>query len=154
MLALKKKTLKCSFCGKTEKEVSRLVGGPGVYICDGCIGTCNKILEATPSTFAGWDKMTDEQLLDGLKTAEATVEATRAVLQTHDRGAEAAQCELGGHRQVARHLAAGRMGALFIAAIAPLSAHRHSRSGFVRKRTFQPTAPRKSVQRQGPDHLA
>ncbi len=81
MLALRKKPLKCSFCGKTEKEVARLVGGPGVYICDGCVGTCNRILEATPSGFAGWDKMTDAQLLDGLKTAEATVEATRAVLQ-------------------------------------------------------------------------
>ena len=81
MLALKTKTLKCSFCGKTEKDVSRLIGGPGVYICGGCVGTCNRILEATPASFAGWDKMTGEQLLDGLKTAEATVEATRSVLQ-------------------------------------------------------------------------
>jgi ATP-dependent protease Clp ATPase subunit len=81
MLALLKKTLRCSFCGKTDKEVARLVAGPFVHICDGCIAACNKILEATPATFAGWDKMTSEQLLDGLKTAEATVEATRAVLQ-------------------------------------------------------------------------
>ncbi len=82
MLALKKKPLTCSFCGKTEKEVARLVGGPGVHICGGCIDACNKILEATPSTFVeGWDKMADDQLLDGLKIAEATVEATRAVLQ-------------------------------------------------------------------------
>ncbi len=81
MLALLKKTLRCSFCGKTDKEVARLLAGPFVHICDGCIGACNKVLEATPGTFAGWDKMTDEQLLDGLKTAEATVEATRAVLQ-------------------------------------------------------------------------
>jgi ATP-dependent protease Clp ATPase subunit len=81
MLALLKKTLRCSFCGKADKEVARLVGGPFVHICDGCIGACNKILEATPSSFAGWDKMTDEQLLNGLQTAEATVEATRALLQ-------------------------------------------------------------------------
>jgi len=73
--------LRCSFCGKDEKEVARLIGGPNVHICDGCVGTCNKILEATPAEFAGWDKMTDAQLLSGLKTAEATVEATRAVLQ-------------------------------------------------------------------------
>ena len=63
MLALKKKTLRCSFCGKTDKEVARLLAGPSVHICDGCVGACNKILEATPSTFAGWDKMTNEQLL-------------------------------------------------------------------------------------------
>jgi hypothetical protein len=54
---------------------------PNVHICDACIGTCNKILDAAPATFAGWDKMTDEDLLAGLKTAEATVEATRSVLE-------------------------------------------------------------------------
>lgn len=74
--------LKCSFCCKSEKEVAKLIGGTGVYICDACVGICNKVLEATPETFAGWDKMTDEQLLSGLKTAEATVEGTRAVLQS------------------------------------------------------------------------
>ena len=59
----------------------RLVGGPSVYICDACIGICNKILEATPDDFSGWEKMSDEQLLGSLKVAEATVEATRTVLQ-------------------------------------------------------------------------
>jgi hypothetical protein len=82
MLSIRKTPLKCSFCGRSEKEVARLIGGPKVYICDGCAGTCSKILEATPAAFAGgWDKMPDEQLLSGLKTSEATVEATRAVLQ-------------------------------------------------------------------------
>jgi biotin operon repressor len=80
MLALKKKTLRCSFCGKTDKQVARLVAGPLAHICDGCIGACNTILEG-PSANGGWDKMTDEQLLGGLKTAEATMETTRAVLQ-------------------------------------------------------------------------
>jgi hypothetical protein len=74
--------LKCSFCCKSEKEVAKLIAGTGVYIRDACVGICNKVLEATPETFAGWDKMTDEQLLSGLKTAEATVEGTRAVLQS------------------------------------------------------------------------
>ncbi len=78
----RKPPLKCSFCGKSEKEVARLIGGPNVYICDDCVGICNKILEATPETLAGWEKMTDEALLSGLKTAEATVEGTRAVLQS------------------------------------------------------------------------
>ncbi len=76
------RALRCSFCGKPEKEVSKLIAGPAVYICDVCVGTCNKILEATPATFAGWDAMTDEQLLDALRPANATVEATRSVLQT------------------------------------------------------------------------
>jgi ATP-dependent protease Clp ATPase subunit len=82
MLSLiKKSLLRCSFCGKNEKEAARLIAGPSVFICDECVGTCNKILEAVPANFASWDKMTDEQLLSGLKTAEATVEATRTVLQ-------------------------------------------------------------------------
>jgi ATP-dependent Clp protease ATP-binding subunit ClpX len=37
--------LKCSFCGKTQKQVKKLIAGPGVYICDECIDLCNEILE-------------------------------------------------------------------------------------------------------------
>ncbi len=36
--------IRCSFCGKTQDEVTRLVEGPGVYICDKCIGFCNSLL--------------------------------------------------------------------------------------------------------------
>jgi len=82
MIAIRRKRkLKCSFCGKSDREVTRLIGGPGVYICDACVGVCNKILEATPVPFPGWQGMTDDQLLAALKIAKATVDATRAVLQ-------------------------------------------------------------------------
>jgi len=40
-----KKQLKCSFCGKTQEQVKRLVAGPGVYICDECIELCTEIIE-------------------------------------------------------------------------------------------------------------
>ncbi|MBZ4646400.1 MAG: ATP-dependent Clp protease ATP-binding subunit ClpX [Petroclostridium sp.] len=40
-----KKQLKCSFCGKTQDQVKRLVAGPGVYICDECIELCSEIIE-------------------------------------------------------------------------------------------------------------
>src|ERR1700694_381581 len=36
--------LKCSFCGKTQKQVKKLIAGPGVYICDECIDLCNDII--------------------------------------------------------------------------------------------------------------
>lgn len=36
--------LKCSFCGKSQKQVKRLIAGPGVYICDECIELCNEII--------------------------------------------------------------------------------------------------------------
>ncbi|NLB88153.1 MAG: ATP-dependent Clp protease ATP-binding subunit ClpX [Syntrophomonadaceae bacterium] len=39
------KGLKCSFCGKTQDQVKKLVAGPGVYICDECIELCNEIIE-------------------------------------------------------------------------------------------------------------
>ena len=38
-------TVKCSFCGKTQESVKKIVAGPGVYICDECIALCNGIIE-------------------------------------------------------------------------------------------------------------
>ncbi|MFR1758728.1 MAG: ClpX C4-type zinc finger protein, partial [Christensenellaceae bacterium] len=40
-----KKQLRCSFCGKAQEQVRRLVAGPGVYICDECIELCQEIIE-------------------------------------------------------------------------------------------------------------
>lgn len=37
--------LKCSFCGKSQKQVKKLIAGPGVYVCDECIELCNEIIE-------------------------------------------------------------------------------------------------------------
>ena len=42
--------LKCSFCGKSQKQVKKLIAGPGVYICDECIELCNEIMEEEFST--------------------------------------------------------------------------------------------------------
>jgi ATP-dependent Clp protease ATP-binding subunit ClpX len=46
--------LLCSFCGKSQRQVKKLIAGPGVYICDECIDLCNEIIDeelATPATF-------------------------------------------------------------------------------------------------------
>ena len=45
--------LKCSFCGKTQKQVKKLIAGPGVYICDECIDLCNEIIEDELSEASG-----------------------------------------------------------------------------------------------------
>ena len=37
--------LLCSFCGKTQRQVRKLIAGPGVYICDECIDLCTEIIE-------------------------------------------------------------------------------------------------------------
>jgi len=47
--------LKCSFCGKTQDQVKKLVAGPGVYICDECIELCNEIIEEELADDLGLD---------------------------------------------------------------------------------------------------
>lgn len=47
--------LKCSFCGKTQDQVKKLVAGPGVYICDECIELCNEIIEEELSEDVGFE---------------------------------------------------------------------------------------------------
>jgi ATP-dependent Clp protease ATP-binding subunit ClpX len=51
--------LKCSFCGKSQKQVKKLIAGPGVYICDECIDLCNEIIEEelAESTELGLDEL-------------------------------------------------------------------------------------------------
>ncbi len=56
--------LKCSFCGKSQEQVRKLIAGPGVYICDECVDLCNEIL--------------DEELLDTNSAAAASQPAPRS----------------------------------------------------------------------------
>ena len=51
--------LKCSFCGKSQKQVKKLIAGPGVYICDECIDLCNEIIEEelSESSDVGFDEL-------------------------------------------------------------------------------------------------
>ena len=51
--------LKCSFCGKSQKQVKKLIAGPGVYICDECIDLCNEIIEEelSESTEVSFDNL-------------------------------------------------------------------------------------------------
>ncbi|MEE3266895.1 MAG: ClpX C4-type zinc finger protein, partial [SAR324 cluster bacterium] len=45
MNTVKEALLRCSFCGKTQDEVKKIIAGPTVYICDECIDLCNEIME-------------------------------------------------------------------------------------------------------------
>jgi len=54
--------LKCSFCGKSQEQVRKLIAGPGVYICDECVELCNEIL--------------DEELMDESSTVSSTSSTT------------------------------------------------------------------------------
>ena len=46
--------LKCSFCGKSQKQVKKLIAGPGVYICDECIELCNEIVADEIDRMRSW----------------------------------------------------------------------------------------------------
>src|SRR6478735_1730150 len=51
--------LLCSFCGKSQRQVKKLIAGPGVYICDECIDLCNEIIEEelNETTEVGLDEL-------------------------------------------------------------------------------------------------
>ena len=57
--------LKCSFCGKTQKQVKKLIAGPGVYICDECIALCNEIIveELSEATSLGLAELPKPQAI-------------------------------------------------------------------------------------------
>ena len=80
----RKKLLYCSFCRKDSNTVAKLIGGPGVHICDACVELCNQILDDKPvPPFPGWDTLTDAQLLATLPPAEEAVTTVSAVLHDH-----------------------------------------------------------------------
>ena len=65
-------TIRCSFCARDEAAVSKIIAGPGVYICEGCVALCENILAEDrasgggQSQLPGWESMSDEELLGHL----------------------------------------------------------------------------------------
>ncbi len=83
----RKLTLHCSFCGKSQDEVAKLVAGPAVFICDECIGICNRLIgqsETEPAPVVRLEEleqMPTDRLLSWLKIQDAVVEKSRSGLQ-------------------------------------------------------------------------
>ena len=77
--------LKCSFCGKSQKQVKKLIAGPGVYICDECIDLCNEIIEEelSESSELSWSELPKPKeiydFLDGYVIGQDTAKRTLAV---------------------------------------------------------------------------
>jgi ATP-dependent Clp protease ATP-binding subunit ClpX len=77
--------LKCSFCGKSQKQVKKLIAGPGVYICDECIDLCNEIIEEelSESTELKWDDLPKPreiyEFLDSYVVGQDTAKKTLSV---------------------------------------------------------------------------
>jgi ClpX C4-type zinc finger len=90
-------TLCCSFCAKDKETVAKLVAGPGVYICDQCVGLCNMILDAEKAappkpgpdqetaeqpkpSFRAWHEQPDDEMLTGLAKIQAVVSQAEAAV--------------------------------------------------------------------------
>ncbi len=76
--------LKCLFCGKSQKQVKKLIAGPGVYICDECIDLCNEIIEEelADADDVKLDELPagrDPEFLEGYVIGQDTAKRTLAV---------------------------------------------------------------------------
>ncbi|HSK28272.1 MAG TPA: ATP-dependent Clp protease ATP-binding subunit ClpX [Jiangellales bacterium] len=94
--------LKCSFCGKSQKQVKKLIAGPGVYICDECIDLCNEIIEEelSETSEVGLDELPKpreiyeflEQYVIGQETAK---KALSVAVYNHYKRVQARQAATG-----------------------------------------------------------
>jgi hypothetical protein len=87
--------MRCSFCGRAHTEVAKLIAGPGIYICDGCVGLCVGILEqdapAESPSLPEWSTLSDTELLERIPFIAASAANIDAglrdrVLELRERG--------------------------------------------------------------------
>lgn len=82
--ASRRRSWRCSFCGKGEDRVRRLVAGPGVFICDHCVQLCNEVLQSEGrrgELSIGPDSEVAEVLLDELRINAAGLKQSEDQLQ-------------------------------------------------------------------------
>ena len=100
---------KCSFCGQSEVEVSKLLAGPKVHICGGCVKLCNDILAADgtpPSSRIG--DLSDDDLMSTLKPTVAAIDALNEMVRERVdelRRREISWVKIGGALGVSRQAA-------------------------------------------------
>jgi ClpX C4-type zinc finger len=92
--------LHCSFCGKSQHEVEKLIAGPAVYICDECVGLCNEILalEGPPRLMDELGDQSEDQLLQVLgriRDRHASVDGTTEAVVRELRSRGAAWSRIG-----------------------------------------------------------
>lgn len=76
----------CSFCGTDGGEVARLIAGPGVYICNNCVGLCNQLLaDESVAAFDGLEEKDDATLLAGMARLDASRRQVAAAVDAHAR---------------------------------------------------------------------
>jgi hypothetical protein len=82
--ASQSQTVCCSFCHKDKDAVTKLIAGPGVYICNECVNLCDLIIaEEQVREFGSWNERPDDELLASLARVQAVVSQVDAAV--HDR---------------------------------------------------------------------
>jgi ClpX C4-type zinc finger len=76
-------TLRCSFCYKGKDAVTKLVAGPGVYICNECVALCDQIIAQPTPEFGPWNERPDDELLASLAQIQAVVSQVDAAAHDH-----------------------------------------------------------------------
>ena len=71
--------LKCSFCGKAQNQVVKLIAGPGVYICDKCIDLCNQII--VEEVGKPHERVLDSEIEAAAREAREAVDRLRTLAQ-------------------------------------------------------------------------
>ncbi len=96
--------LKCSFCGKSQKQVKKLIAGPGVYICDECIDLCNEIIEEelAESSEVRWEDLPKPreiyEFLEGYVVGQETAKKALSVaVYNHYKRVQAGENGRPGH---------------------------------------------------------
>ena len=83
--------MNCSFCGKSQHDVKKLIAGPGVYICDACVGLCATIVADSPAIAEGSAPVDPLNLFRGLETT---------ALATSIAGGERVRGEISAQQQL------------------------------------------------------
>ena len=103
--------LHCSFCGKPQTEVAKLIAGPFVFICDACVETCNDVVAGRPIADKGYKKPLErstDQLLPLMGSVSYAADASRDFLQQVVdtlRSREVSWTDIGAHLGVSRQSA-------------------------------------------------
>lgn len=77
-------TLRCSFCTKDKDSVAKLIAGPGVFICNECVGLCDLIItQGLAPQLGSWDEHPDDEMLASLARTQAAVSQADAAVHDH-----------------------------------------------------------------------